>query len=95
MLPENLLHPLKLDVVGFKEEDHDYHFRARLTLRASSVCDLTRRIRQMHPVRWLVIPRVANTENISPVIRPIRLWGFVVTAIIPAPTNNTEPRAEQ
>ena len=26
MLPGNLLHPLKLDVVGFKEEDHDYHF---------------------------------------------------------------------
>ena len=23
MLPSNLLHPLKLDVVGFKEEDHD------------------------------------------------------------------------
>ncbi len=27
MLAGNLLHPLKLDVVGFKEEDHDYHFR--------------------------------------------------------------------
>ena len=30
MLPGNLLHPLKLDVVGFKEEDHDYHFRVEL-----------------------------------------------------------------
>jgi hypothetical protein len=30
MLPDNLLHPLKLDVVGFKEEDHDYHFRVEL-----------------------------------------------------------------
>lgn len=30
MLQENLLHPLKLDVVGFKEEDHDYHFRVEL-----------------------------------------------------------------
>ncbi len=29
-LPGNLLHPLKLDVVGFKEEDHDYHFRVEL-----------------------------------------------------------------
>lgn len=30
MLPGNLLHPLKLDVVGFKGEDHDYHFRVEL-----------------------------------------------------------------
>lgn len=30
MLPGNLLHPLNLDVVGFKEEDHDYHFRVEL-----------------------------------------------------------------
>lgn len=30
MTPSTLLHPLKLDVVGFKEEDHDYHFRVEL-----------------------------------------------------------------
>ena len=30
MLPGNLLHPWRLDVVGFKEEDHDYHFRVEL-----------------------------------------------------------------
>lgn len=25
-----LLHPLKLDVVGFQEDEHDYHFRVEL-----------------------------------------------------------------
>lgn len=30
MQPENLLHPLKFDVVDFKEEEHDYHFRVEL-----------------------------------------------------------------
>jgi trehalose-6-phosphate synthase len=28
MTPSTLLHPLKLDVVGFQEDEHDYHFRA-------------------------------------------------------------------
>lgn len=28
--PSNLLHPLGFDVVGFKEEDHDYHFHVAL-----------------------------------------------------------------
>lgn len=27
MTPSTLLHPLKLDVVGFQEDEHDYHFR--------------------------------------------------------------------
>jgi len=30
MTPSTLLHPLKLDVVGFQEEEHDYHFRVEL-----------------------------------------------------------------
>lgn len=28
--PSTLLHPLKLNVVGFKEEEHDYHFHVEL-----------------------------------------------------------------
>lgn len=28
--PANLLYPLKLDVVGFKEDEYDYHFRVEL-----------------------------------------------------------------
>ena len=30
MTPSTLLHPLKLDVVGFLEDEHDYHFRVEL-----------------------------------------------------------------
>ena len=30
MTPSTLLHPLKLDVVGFQEDEHDYHFRVEL-----------------------------------------------------------------
>jgi transposase len=30
MTPANLLYPLKLDVVGFKEDEYDYHFRVEL-----------------------------------------------------------------
>jgi len=29
MTPSTLLHPLKLDVVGFQEEQHDYQSRNR------------------------------------------------------------------
>jgi len=29
MTPSTLLHPLKLDVVGFQEDEHDYHFRVK------------------------------------------------------------------
>lgn len=30
MTPSTLLHPLKFDVVGFQEDEHDYHFRVEL-----------------------------------------------------------------
>lgn len=30
MTLSTLLHPLKLDVVGFQEDEHDYHFRVEL-----------------------------------------------------------------
>lgn len=30
MTASTLLHPLKLDVVGFQEDEHDYHFRVEL-----------------------------------------------------------------
>lgn len=30
MTPSTLLHPLKLDVVGFQEDEHDYRFRVEL-----------------------------------------------------------------
>ena len=36
MTPSTLLHPLMLDVVGFQEEEHDYHFRSR-TARAEGI----------------------------------------------------------
>lgn len=31
MTTSTLLHPLKLDVVGFQEDEHDYHFRVEPT----------------------------------------------------------------
>ncbi len=30
MTPSTLLHPLKLDVVGFQEDEHDYHSSVEL-----------------------------------------------------------------
>ena len=26
-VPQSLLHPLKASVIGFQEEEHDYHFQ--------------------------------------------------------------------